>query len=112
MSSPHIHANMNFPSHSRYHSFSRTSPLDAAAAASTVMALLIVVCMVLLICTTAWLVASARGKASPNRNKNKNKKVRWDVGDAYLRERYLDERRVGSMGYSSGVGLGLYSDHV
>ncbi|KAL7820925.1 hypothetical protein V8C26DRAFT_426832 [Trichoderma gracile] len=83
---------MNFPSHSRYHSFSRASPLDAAA--STVMALLIVVCMVLLICATAWLVASTRGKASTNRSKNK--KVRWDVGDAYLRERCLDERRVGT----------------
>ncbi|KAL7801316.1 hypothetical protein V8C44DRAFT_353727 [Trichoderma aethiopicum] len=99
---------MNFPSHSRYHSYSRASPLDAAA--STLMAFLIVVCMVLLICATAWLVASARGNASPNRNKNK--RVRWDVGDAYLKERRLEERRIGSMGYSSGLGLGLYSDHV
>ncbi|TFB03453.1 hypothetical protein CCMA1212_004343 [Trichoderma ghanense] len=101
---------MNFPSHSRYHSFSATTPLDAAA--STVMALLIFACMVLLICATACLVASARGgKTSTTRKKNK--RVRWnDVGDAYLKERYFDERRIGSMGYSSGVGLGLYSDHV
>ncbi|PTB70842.1 hypothetical protein BBK36DRAFT_1155628 [Trichoderma citrinoviride] len=107
---------MNFPSHSRYHSFSRTSPLDAVIAASTVMALLLVVCMALLICATAWLVASARGgrAAATNRNGRNKRAVRWgDVGDACLRETYCpDERRIGSMGYSSGVGFGVYSDHV